>query len=55
MVDGHVTIAAIAESTPMGRISQPDEIAAAIVWLCSDAASYITGQVLAIDGGGLAG
>jgi NAD(P)-dependent dehydrogenase (short-subunit alcohol dehydrogenase family) len=36
---------------PMGRIGQSTEIAQAVVFLCSDAASYITGQPLAIDGG----
>lgn len=51
MVAGNVEISAIAESVPMGRISEPDEIAQAIVWLCSDAASYVTGHTLAVDGG----
>jgi NAD(P)-dependent dehydrogenase (short-subunit alcohol dehydrogenase family) len=37
--------------TPMGRIGQPAEIAQVVVFLCSDAARYITGQRLAIDGG----
>ncbi|MBD1919401.1 SDR family oxidoreductase [Phormidium sp. FACHB-77] len=40
---------------PMGRIGQATEIAQAVVFLCSDAASYITGQPLAIDGGFTAG
>ncbi len=35
----------------MGRIAQPEEVAAAIVWLCSDEASYVTGHTMAIDGG----
>lgn len=36
---------------PMGRIAQAEEVALAVVFLCSDAASYITGQPLTIDGG----
>ena len=36
---------------PIGRIGQPEEVANAVVWLCSDAASFITGHSLAIDGG----
>jgi NAD(P)-dependent dehydrogenase (short-subunit alcohol dehydrogenase family) len=40
---------------PMGRIGSPDEIAAAVVWLCSDGASFVTGQAWAIDGSLCAG
>jgi NAD(P)-dependent dehydrogenase (short-subunit alcohol dehydrogenase family) len=36
---------------PVGRIGQAAEVAGAVVWLCSDAASFVTGQVLALDGG----
>ena len=36
---------------PMGRMGTPQEIAEAAVWLCSPAASFVTGQALAIDGG----
>jgi len=39
----------------MHRIGQPEEVASAVVWLCSDQASYITGAVLPVDGGKLAG
>jgi NAD(P)-dependent dehydrogenase (short-subunit alcohol dehydrogenase family) len=39
-------------SNPMGRIGLPDEIAGAVVFLASDAASYINGDVIVIDGGG---
>lgn len=38
-------------ATPMRRVGEPSEIANACVWLCSDRASYITGQTLAVDGG----
>ncbi len=44
-----------AAKRPLGRIGTPQEIANAILFLASDAASYITGSVLVIDGGGLAG
>jgi len=36
---------------PMGRLAEPEEIAAAAVWLCSDAASFVTGHSLLVDGG----
>ena len=39
--------------TPLGRLGQPSEVAQAVLFLCSDDASYLTGTVLAIDGGRL--
>ena len=36
---------------PMGRMGRPEEIADAVLWLCSPAASYVTGQSISIDGG----
>jgi NAD(P)-dependent dehydrogenase (short-subunit alcohol dehydrogenase family) len=41
----------MAKDVPMGRIGKPEEIAEAVLWLCSDKSSYVTGQSLAIDGG----
>jgi NAD(P)-dependent dehydrogenase (short-subunit alcohol dehydrogenase family) len=39
------------ESNPMGRLAKPEEIAAAVIWLCSDLAGFVTGTGLIIDGG----
>ncbi|MGB5078199.1 MAG: SDR family oxidoreductase, partial [Sphingorhabdus sp.] len=40
--------------TPMGRMGQPEEIASAVLWLCSDQSSFVTGHPLVIDGGATA-
>jgi NAD(P)-dependent dehydrogenase (short-subunit alcohol dehydrogenase family) len=51
--DGSFTARAltIVAHTPMGRLGRPEELDAAVQWLCSDSASFVTGIVLPIDGG----
>jgi NAD(P)-dependent dehydrogenase (short-subunit alcohol dehydrogenase family) len=44
-----------AQAVPMHRIGRPDEVAATVLWLCSDAASFLTGATIPLDGGKLAG
>ena len=40
-----------AATHPIGRVGMPEEVAAAVIWLCSDAASFVTGHAMAVDGG----
>ncbi len=42
---------AVIDMVPLGRDSQPEEIAEAVIWLCSDKASYVTGILMPVDGG----
>lgn len=43
--------AQLTSSEPVGRMGTPEEIADSVVWLCSDGASFVTGQAIAVDGG----
>lgn len=44
-------LAQIPATHPIGRIGKPEEVAEAVVWLCSDAASFVMGHNMMIDGG----
>ena len=48
---GDETLRDLADNTPIGRLGKPEDIAAAVSYLASDGASFVTGQVLTCDGG----
>lgn len=49
--DGDKIIGAMARAVPMKRVGQPDEVASAVVYFCSEAAGFISGQTLSVSGG----
>ena len=48
---GAETLAELVAETPMGRLGTPEDVAAAVLFFASDAASFVTGQILGVDGG----
>src|SRR5881296_1520618 len=51
MAKESITMEDMVRDQPIGRLGRPEEIAAAVLWLCSPGASFVIGHALAVDGG----
>jgi len=54
LASGIADMSEVARGLPLGRLGRPEEVAEAVVWLASAASGFVSGHVLAVDGGFLA-